>query len=63
MNDAIQIVVGIGDESQGVGPIQMWLHDEGLRIDEVSPDAVITLIAVLRDAADALETHLRRIEN
>ena len=56
--DAIQISIGL-ESSSGEGLPSLWLHDEGLHIGgAVTQEDMMVMVAVLRDAADAVEVLL-----
>ncbi len=57
----IQIAVGI--ELESGNPAKMFLHDDGLIIPPVTVGDCLSLVAILRDAADAIEAHQSSIAN
>ena len=60
MKNPIQIVIGIESENPVVdGGISIFLHDEGIRIDSgITFNDKTKAIAILLDAADALQHHI-----
>jgi hypothetical protein len=63
LQNPVQVVIGIQDPSSGFGPLEFILHDNGLKADDISHDAAIACIAILRDIADSLELHLDQSAN
>lgn len=59
--EEIQIAVGIYLDNGSLA--QLWLSEDGLRAPRITADDCITLIAILRDAADSLEQHKARLAN
>lgn len=60
--DEIQISVGIGLENGD--PADMYLYDEGLRVSAgISAGDCAVLVAILRDAADALAKLQKQLVN
>ena len=57
----IQMAIGIVLDDGGIA--QMTLHDDRLQIGKFTAGDMISLIAIFRDAADALEDELSRITN